>query len=124
MTPAELRTTLLEFALSLPEAWRDAPWGEEDVVVKVRKKIFAFLGSDEDPSSVTVKLRDGHGHAMSLPGAKPTGYGLGRHGWVSLPLAEVAEDVELLCDWVEESYRLVAPKTLVARLDADADPAV
>jgi hypothetical protein len=27
-------------------------------------------------------------------------------------------DVELLCDWVDESYRAVAPKTLVKALDA------
>ena len=34
---------LEEFALSLPEAWVDSPWG--DRVVKVAKKIFVFLSS-------------------------------------------------------------------------------
>ena len=32
---------LEQFALSLPEAWADSPWG--DRVVKVAKKIFVFL---------------------------------------------------------------------------------
>ena len=40
--PADVRRTLLEYALTLPEAWEDHPWG--DSVVKVRKKIFLFLG--------------------------------------------------------------------------------
>ncbi|MGH8877948.1 MAG: MmcQ/YjbR family DNA-binding protein, partial [Stackebrandtia sp.] len=100
MTAVQQRASLLEFALSFPETWRDAPWGEEDVVVKVRKKIFVFLGSEDDPSTVTVKLRESQAHAMSLPGSVPTGYGLGRHGWVTVPLD--AADTELLCDWVEE----------------------
>jgi hypothetical protein len=28
-------------------------------------------------------------------------------------------DVEVLLDWAEESYRAIAPKKLVARLDRD-----
>lgn len=46
------------------------------------------------------------------------GYGLGRAGWVRVPLAEQgAPAAELLCDWVEESYRAIAPKRLIAELD-------
>jgi len=29
----------------------------------------------------------------------------------------------LIRDWIEESFRAIAPKTLAARLDADAAPA-
>jgi hypothetical protein len=36
------------------------------------------------------------------------------------PGAPGAPGAELLCDWVEESYRTVAPKRLVAQLDARA----
>jgi predicted DNA-binding protein (MmcQ/YjbR family) len=100
---------LLSFALSLPEAWEDRPWG--DTVAKVRKKIFVFVGSE----SITVKLDESHGHALSVEGAAPTGYGLGRSGWVTVPVAGVPLDV--LRDWVEESYRIVAPKQLAALLD-------
>jgi predicted DNA-binding protein (MmcQ/YjbR family) len=42
--------------------------------------------------------------------------GLGQWGWLTIPLS--AGDVALVCDWVEESYRLVAPKRLIAELDA------
>lgn len=101
---------LLRFALSLPQAWEDHPWG--DTVVKVRKKIFVFVGAER----ITVKLDEAHAHALSIDGAEPTGYGLGKAGWVTVPTAGVAEDV--LRDWIEESYRLVAPTRLVAALDS------
>lgn len=100
---------LLSFALSLPEAWEDHPWGE--TVAKVRKKIFVFMGSE----SITVKLDESRMHALSVAGAAPSRYGLGASGWVTVPVAGVALDV--LRDWVEESYRIVAPKRLVALLD-------
>lgn len=49
-----------------------------------------------------------------------TRYGLGKHGWVTIFVDGVPEDErEVLIDFVEESYRAVATKTLVKRLDAD-----
>lgn len=108
----------LAFALSLPEAWEDDPWGE--TVAKVRKKVFVFFGGP-GRSLVTVKLDESHGHALSLEGAAPTGYGLGKSGWVTLPLDAPGLDPELLCEWIEESYRIVAPRMLVAQLAAAGD---
>ena len=111
---ASTRDKLLAFALSFPGAYEDHPWGEE--VAKVRGKIFVFLGQ---PTSrrMTVKLDESHGHALSVEGAEPTGYGLGKAGWVTVPLRAPGVDLELLRDWIEESYRIVAPKRLVADLD-------
>ncbi|MFE4702942.1 MmcQ/YjbR family DNA-binding protein [Streptomyces sp. NPDC056738] len=108
------------FALGLPGAAEEFPWGE--TVVKVNKKVFVFLGLDDGshPLGVTVKLKDeaAHAHALTAPGAEPAGYGLGRAGWVRVPLGEQgAPAAELLCDWVEESYRVIAPKRLIAELD-------
>ncbi|MCI3238982.1 MmcQ/YjbR family DNA-binding protein [Streptomyces spinosisporus] len=109
------------FALGLPGAAEEFPWGES--VAKVNKKVFVFLGVDDGsyPLGVTVKLKDeaAHAHALTFPGAEPAGYGLGRAGWVRVPLEEQgAPAAELLCDWVEESYRAIAPKRLTAQLDA------
>ncbi|MFI9616418.1 MmcQ/YjbR family DNA-binding protein [Streptomyces sp. NPDC052023] len=110
-----------EFALGLPGAAEEFPWGES--VAKVNKKVFVFLGVSDGsyPMGVTVKLKDGtsHAHALTAPGAEPAGYGLGRSGWVRIPVEpQGAPAAELLCDWVEESYRVVAPKRLIAELDA------
>ena len=113
--------SLAEFALSLPEAWADNPWG--DRVTKVGKKIFLFVsGPDSERPVITTKLPDSHDHALSYPEAFPTRYGLGKHGWVTLYVDSVpSEEREVLFDFVEESYRAVAAKTLVKRLDADRD---
>jgi len=109
-----------EFALGLPGAAEEFPWGE--TVAKVNKKVFVFFGVDDGsyPLGVTLKLKDdaAHAHALTSPGAEPAGYGLGKSGWVRIPLAERgAPAAELLCDWVEESYRTIAPKKLIAELD-------
>jgi len=108
---------LQAFALGLPGAWPDTPW-EGDPVAKVGKKIFVFFGSGDGPG-MSVKLPDSAGHALSVPGASPTSYGLGRHGWCSVPIT-VDTPPDLLQDWIEESYRTVASKKLVAELDARA----
>lgn len=114
-----LRAGLRDRALGLPEAWEDHPWSE--TVVKVRKKIFVFLGVDDGsyPPGIGVKLLVSLEEALGLPGVSPMGYGLGKAGWVMISLEGEPPPVDLLRDWVEESYRLVAPKTLVRQLDAD-----
>jgi predicted DNA-binding protein (MmcQ/YjbR family) len=116
----DVRTQIRAFALSLPDASEDFPWGES--VAKVNGKVFVFLGHDEEtgPPLMTVKLVESHGHALALEGAGPTGYGLGRAGWVNVPLHAGSVTLDLLRDWIEESYRIVAPKRLVAELDRRA----
>ncbi len=44
--------------------------------------------------------------------SEPSGYGLGKAGWVNVPFGR-SPSVGVICDWVEESYRTVAPKKLV-----------
>ncbi len=119
-----LHAQLIKFALTLPGAYEDQPWGE--VVAKVNKKIFVFLGSHEprDCPIFGVKLLDAHEQAMLIPGASPAGYGLGRSGWVSVPLYGEIPDIGTLCDFVEESYRIVAPRRLVSELDGRYPPVV
>jgi predicted DNA-binding protein (MmcQ/YjbR family) len=58
---ARARDKLRDFALSLPAAYEDHPWGED--VAKVNGKIFVFLGSSTS-RRMTVKLDESH--AMHL----------------------------------------------------------
>ena len=116
---SQIRDQLRAFAIGFPGAYEDFPWGER--VVKVNKKVFVFLGMDDESSGsgISVKLRESQEWALSLPGITPTGYGLGRAGWVSIDLqGDESPPPDLLTDWIEESYRLIAPKRLVAQLDA------
>ena len=105
---------LLAHAKSYPEAHVDHPWGE--TVVKIRKKIFVFLGMGTGGVGLSVKLPQSLHDALELPFCKPTGYGLGKAGWVSARFEE-KDDVPLglLESWIEESYRAVAPKTRTPR---------
>ena len=107
------------FALHLPGAFRDTPW-EGNAVAKVGKKIFVFFGSG-GPVTITVKLPESSDHALATAGAEPSSYGLGKHGWVTVPVGVDDAPPDLLQDWIEESYRAIATKKLVAELDARDD---
>ena len=105
---AGTRDKVLAFALSFPGATPDQPWGED--VVKVRGKIFVFVGTP-GARRMTVKLVESHAHALTVEGAEPTGYGLGKSGWVSAHFS-AKDDVplDLLKQWIDESYAAIAPK--------------
>jgi predicted DNA-binding protein (MmcQ/YjbR family) len=116
-----LAERLHKYALSMPEAWEDFPWG--DRVAKVRKKVFAFVGTASDDSfNMTTKLPFSAEMALGLPFTQPTGYGLGKAGWVSSRIEGDALPPEaMLRAWIEESYRAVAPKKLAAAVE-QSDP--
>jgi predicted DNA-binding protein (MmcQ/YjbR family) len=112
-----IRRRVLRFALGLPGAWEDHPWDES--VAKVGRKIFVFLGLGDDPANLamTVKLDESLEQALMVPEAAPSGYGLGRAGWVTVPFRDTTPPVDVLLDWVEESYRRIAPRKLIGELD-------
>ena len=117
-TARRLSDQLARHALAKPEAWQDQPW-EEDRVAKVRKKIFVFLPWN-DGGSLGVKIPHSGGYALTLSCATPMAYGLGKHGWVTIQLADKSRpDVALLCDWIDESYAAIAPVTLVRLLESE-----
>jgi predicted DNA-binding protein (MmcQ/YjbR family) len=116
---SELAGPLKKFALDLPGAYEDHPWGES--VAKVAKKVFVFFGHDADTEfGMSVKLPQSRLEALQFPYTEPTGYGLGKSGWVSVKISEAKTKppVDMLMDWIEESYRAVAPKKLLAELVA------
>lgn len=110
--------TLKAHSLTYPEAWEDHPWGE--VAIKVRKKVFVFLWAHGAGFTVSLKLPDSAEEVLLLPFTEPTGYGLGKSGWVTVTW-EGAKSIptSLVIPWIEESYRAVAPKALVKQLDAE-----
>ena len=52
---------------------------------------------------------------MAFEWVTPAAYGLARGGWVSCTVPDDAP-LEMITGWIEESYRIVAPKKLVAQL--------
>jgi len=109
---------LRKLALSYPEAHEDMPWGHH--AIKVKGKSFVFLAADGETFSLSAKLPSSAGVAVKLPFASPTEYGLGKSGWVTARFPRKARvPMELLQLWIDESYRAIAPKRLVARLPAE-----
>lgn len=113
---------LRNFAMKYPGATEDHPWGE--TAIKVRGKVFVFLSRHKGKFFITTKLPVSGPTALGLPFAEPTGYGLGKHGWVTAIFAEGdAIPVDLIQEWIDESFRAVAPKSVVAGMERDEDAA-
>ena len=115
----KIESRLRDYAMSFPEATEDHPWGH--IAVKVKKKAFVFLGGDQEESelSITVKLPSSRDMAADLPFAEPSGYGLGKSGWITARFADMKDvPVDLLESWINESYRAIAPKKLSSQLAA------
>jgi predicted DNA-binding protein (MmcQ/YjbR family) len=109
---------LRAFGLSYPGAHSKSPWPDHDDLA-VNDKTFAYLPKAGGEFSLSVKLPYTGEVALDLPYAKPTGYGLGKSGWVSFaPSDEEMPGLDQLKDWIDESYRAQAARKLVRELDA------
>jgi predicted DNA-binding protein (MmcQ/YjbR family) len=109
---------LKAWGLTYPGAHSKSPWpGHDDLAVN--EKTFAFLAAEGEPFSLSCKLKYTSDAALELPFAKPTGYGLGKSGWVTFTPADAEMPaMDQLKEWIDESYRARAPKKLVKELDA------
>ena len=116
---------LEQIVARLPEATRVdiEAWGGEPTF-RVRGKNFVF--ASPDATSISVKLPKEEAVAVvgTDPHVAPTGYGLGRHGWVSVTLGARLGRVRWVEveEWIRTSYTLVAPKGLARQvLDEDTN---
>jgi predicted DNA-binding protein (MmcQ/YjbR family) len=99
----------------LPEAVRVdiEAWGGEPTF-RVNGKNFVFASPDATSLSVKLPKEEADAVVATDPRAEPTGYGLGRSGWisVSLPGRVSAARWREIEEWVRTSYTLIAPKRL------------
>lgn len=114
--------TLRKYALAYPETIEDFPWGHS--AFKVKGKAFLFTSLYNEILSLSMKLPETGKVALAFPFASPTGYGLGKSGWVTARF-EAEDDIplDLLHEWIDESFRTIAPKRLVAKLPDGAPSA-
>lgn len=75
----------------------------------------------EHPQSVLLHLPASESAAVQEYSASFVPAYLGGSGWIGLDLDERTDPAEL-AELIEESYRTVAPRRLVAELDSDARP--
>ncbi len=117
---------LEEIVARLPEAARvDIEAWDGEPTFRVRGKNFVFTNPEATGISVKLPKEEAAALVATDPRADPTGYGLGRHGWVSITLEKGLtkqrwREVE---EWIRTSYTLVAPKRLArVVLDQDGTP--
>jgi predicted DNA-binding protein (MmcQ/YjbR family) len=105
-----------------PGAHLKSPWpGHLDLAVN--DKTFAYLSVEGEPFGISCKLPKSSQVALMLPFCTPTAYGLGKSGWVSAKFPDTRPlPVEMLQEWIDESYRAQAPKKLVKQLDSGGAP--
>jgi predicted DNA-binding protein (MmcQ/YjbR family) len=120
--PSRNMARLERIVARLPEAERVdiEAWGGEPTF-RVRGRNFVFSALDASGISVKLPKEEAEAVVATDPLAEPTGYGLGRHGWVSVSIGKAdADRWQQVEEWVRTSYTLVAPKKL-ARIVLDED---
>jgi predicted DNA-binding protein (MmcQ/YjbR family) len=102
--------------LSFPETEEKSFGGHTAPAFRVRDKLFVM--TSEDGTTLTCKTAPGV--QQILVGSNPAEFFVpkyvGAKGWVGVTLGAVT-DWEEIDELLEESYRLIAPKRLVALLD-------
>ena len=107
-----------EICLALPEATEKEAWGEP--TFRVRDKIFAQFEDDHHGSGIVglwCKAPDG-AQAFLVAGDPARFYVpkyVGNKGWIGIRM-EGAVDWAQVAELLRDSYRMIAPKRLAARL--------
>ncbi len=100
-----------------PGSHLKSPWPEH-LDLAVNDKTFAYVSTDGKPFGISCKLPHSQAEVLMLENCEPAGYGLGKSGWVA---ASFPDDdlppIEMIEEWIDESYRAQAPKRLIAELD-------
>lgn len=117
---AAAAAALRKRALAYPKTVEEFPWDHS--ALKVKRKVFLFLfrglWKEREMLSVTMKLPDSHQAAVALPFARPSGYGLGKSGWVTCQFFPGdLIPIDMLTAWLDESFRAIAPAKVVAAMD-------
>jgi predicted DNA-binding protein (MmcQ/YjbR family) len=99
---------LVEFCLSLPEVEETQPFGPENIVYKVKGKMFLLVGINDSPIRFNVKcdpllalqLREEYPEAV-LPG-----YHMNKKHWNTIVVGPELSR-QKLCEFILHSYSLV-----------------
>ncbi len=109
---------LRQICLALPEATEKGAWG--DPTWRVRDKIFAMQKGNYDGGRPSVWFKAPDGDQPALVSSDPEKFFVppyvGHKGWVGAYLDGRRIAWQELSELIEDSYRLIAPKRLVAQL--------
>ena len=117
MNPAAATKKLRALSMALPEVVETVTWGHPTWLVG--KKAFVVIEPYKGEYAIAFKATVADQTALTMdPRFYATPY-TGKHGWTSLRLTERVDWREVRA-LVESAYRLVAPKRMLAKLDASS----
>jgi hypothetical protein len=113
-----LMASLRDLCLTYPQTTEDIKW--ENPVFLVHERIFVLV-SQRDEGRVGLWLKAGKGVQEAFVGADPERYYrppyLGPKGWLGAWISPESQPIwPVIEDLIDESFRLVAPKRVVALL--------
>jgi predicted DNA-binding protein (MmcQ/YjbR family) len=108
-----------EICLALPDTKETLTWGQPHF--RVGEKIFAGCGDEKGRPVIGFKLEMDHADAIIQDARFSRAPYVGHKGWVSMDASGV-HDWNEVRPLVLESYRLIAPKRTVAKMDGAAPP--
>ncbi len=116
VTPERLER-LRQICLALPEASEKEAWG--DPTWRVRDRIFAMQKGNFSGGRPSLWFKAPEGDQPALVSSDPNRFFVppyvGNKGWVGIYL-DIQLDWDELGELIEDSYRLIAPKRLLADL--------
>jgi hypothetical protein len=119
MPSSKVEQTVRRIASALPDVQEGIVCNR--VSFEAGKKRFLFLESDDKSCLVMLKLKDSLPEAQKLTKAFPDCYKVGTTSWVtSVFAAGQLPPPGLFERWIEESYRLLVPKKLIASVKPGA----
>jgi predicted DNA-binding protein (MmcQ/YjbR family) len=109
-------TKVREICLSLPDTKETPTWGQPHF--RVGEKIFAGCGEEDRRIVIGFKLTLTHQLEVLKDDRFWKAPYVGHKGWVSLDASRV-DDWDYVRALILESYRLIAPKRTLAKLEAE-----
>ena len=107
-------TRMREICLALPDTTETLTWGKPHF--RVKDKIFAGFDTESKVPSIGFKLEMKHAASVLKDPRFTRAPYVGHKGWVDMNVSTVT-DWDEIRELVAESYRLIAPKKSLAKLE-------
>jgi len=104
------RTALRRYCEAKPGAVAEHPFGPDALVMKVGGRIFAIIGEDDDPVTISLKCEPALAAGLrAAHNAVSPGYHLNKRHWNTVTLDGTASGSDVR-DWIDDSYDLVVER--------------
>ena len=93
-----------------------------NAAVQARGKSFVFLGDKGATYLVRLRVKESLGDAEAWAADEPDVCEVGKFGWLKIVLPADRAPPEHIARWIDESFRLLAPKSLVKTVPPGGPP--